>query len=163
MKLKILLTSIVLTACGQTPTASQAQSSSNGTEQKSLCQSFAAIESPSSFKTTNPAQVTPSAVEMSMIQTTVLLSHGEAVTPEQALDIFTDKENGGSLGGDITYYKVKRGNRQSTLAKVVYFPGDNEYGAIFEVWTFENGAQSSGMIGKIGDSDLYCLEYVKTF
>jgi hypothetical protein len=163
MKLKALLASVALTACGQAPVNSQAHSQSDSQNQKTLCQAFAELEEPVAATIMNPAQVQPSANELSMIQTTVLLSHVEAVTPSQALDIFTDKENGGSLGGDISYFKIKQGNRTKTLAKVVYYPGDNEYGAIFEVWTFENGNQSSGLIGKIGDSDLYCLEYVKTY
>ena len=97
-----------------------------------------------------------------MIQTAVLMTDSSTpVTPDQAVDIFADKENDGTLGGTVAYYKVKQGSNEKTLANVTYYPGDNEYGALFQIWTFSSGFQSVGMIGTIGDSDIYCLTPAK--
>lgn len=64
-------------------------------------------------------------------------------TAEQSLEDF-----GGSADGEIVYFKV--GNK--VIAKVHYWPGDNEYGAYVEV------VGSKVLIhAEIGDSEIVCL------
>ncbi len=64
-------------------------------------------------------------------------------TAEQSLEDF-----GGSSDGEIVYFKVGR----KVIAKVHYWPGDNEYGAYVEV------VGSKVLIhATIGDSEISCL------
>jgi hypothetical protein len=63
-------------------------------------------------------------------------------TPEQSLEDF-----GGSADGEIVYYKVGH----KVIAKVHYWPGDNEFGAYVEV------VGSKVIIhAHIGDSEIVC-------
>jgi hypothetical protein len=75
----------------------------------------------------------------------------EDLTQEQALLDFMDiRENEtlpGSLAGAIVYYSVKG----KTIALVSHYPGDNEYGAFFEV-----KGSSFRVIAEIGDSFIEC-------
>lgn len=85
-----------------------------------------------------------SAFEQKMIHKVVTLQdYLTTNTPEQSLEDF-----GGSSDGEIIYFKV--GNK--ILAKVHYWPGDNEYGAYVEV------IGSKILIhATIGDSEIACL------
>jgi len=69
----------------------------------------------------------------------------------------------GDLGGDIRYFQVKykNGNKSRTknIAYVTYFPGDNEYGAIYYIYKSRSGSKYASLIGTVGDSDLYYLKY----
>lgn len=69
-----------------------------------------------------------------------------------AVEMFADKHEWsgglpGSNAGWISYFELN-GRR---LAKVVYFPGDNEYGAIFQV-----GSRGYKMLSAVHDGDLSC-------
>ncbi len=159
MKTKLFVAVLALSGCGQAaPTSTVNDSPSTAL---SLCETFAKSEDLAAFKVVKPAEEALSPMEKAMIQAAVLSTDLTPVTPEQALDIFTDKDNGGSLGGDITYFKIQHNGREKLLANATYYPGDNEYGALFEVWTFDDGTQSAGMIGEIGDSDVYCSRFVE--
>lgn len=72
------------------------------------------------------------------------------ITMKEALELFADKSSYRDIGynaGSIFYTRFKN----TVLAKVVYYPGDNEYGAIFEI----KGARFR-MITAINDGDLVC-------
>lgn len=85
-----------------------------------------------------------SASEQKLIHKVVTLQdYLGANTQEQSLEDF-----GGSSDGEIVYFKVGR----KMIAKVHYWPGDNEYGAYVEV------VGSKVLIhATIGDGDIYCL------
>jgi hypothetical protein len=163
MKFKLILMTLALSACGRAPvTTSSSLKDDTATTTKSACAVYASTTL-DAYKTVNPLSEAVTASEKAMIQTAVLVSGIDTpVTPDEALDIFTDKENDGSLGGAISYFKVTVNNKEKTIASVAYFPGDNEYGALFQIHTYGNGDTSASLIGTIGDSDVYCLTYVET-
>lgn len=74
------------------------------------------------------------------------------ITEAEALNIFGDYYDGsqttGSNAGEISYYTV---GKQKFII-VHYWPGDNEYGGIFEV---KNG--KAAHIAIIGDSFIECI------
>jgi hypothetical protein len=155
MKAIYIVATLAMTACGQSqPTASTVKDATNA---PSLCEFWAKSDNLAASRVVQPRDQELSKFELGMVQHTVLHVTGEPVTPAESLAIFTDADNGGSLGGQIEYYEI--GGK--TLANVTYYPGDNEYGLLFQVWTFDDGSQSLGMIGSIGDSDRYCLTYVE--
>jgi hypothetical protein len=81
-----------------------------------------------------------------------LTTQGEDLTRAQALiqfgDYFGDRTEPGSNAGEIEYYTV--GSQKFII--VHFWPGDNEYGAIFEV---KNGKNIN--IANIGDSFIECI------
>ena len=91
------------------------------------------------------------AIEKKMIHKTVTLqSWLNPMTEAEAVETFGDYYNGeqGSNAGEIVYFKVGR----KIIAKVHYWPGDNEYGAYVEV------VGSKVLVhAEIGDGDIYCL------
>jgi hypothetical protein len=84
-----------------------------------------------------------SAIEKKMIHKAVIQQdYLSDNSPEQSLEDF-----GGSADGEIVYYKVGR----KVIAKVHYWPGDNEFGAYVEV------IGSKILIhAHIGDSEIIC-------
>ncbi|NRA67177.1 MAG: hypothetical protein HRU19_22025 [Pseudobacteriovorax sp.] len=56
-----------------------------------------------------------------------------------------------SEAGDILYYQVPGLDDDQFFVTVAYYPGDNEYGAIYAI----DGGRPR-LIGQINDSDLYC-------
>ncbi len=95
------------------------------------------------FKTTN-FETGFSALEKKMIHKVVTIQ--EYLTTNSAEQSL--KDFGGSADGEIIYFKV--GNK--VIAKVHYWPGDNEYGAYVEV------VGSKILIhAEIGDGDINCL------
>lgn len=85
-----------------------------------------------------------SALEKSLIHKVVTIQdYLSTNTPDQSLEDF-----GGSADGEIFYYKVGR----KVIAKVHYWPGDNEYGAYVEV----SGSKIL-ILAEIGDSEISCL------
>jgi hypothetical protein len=105
--------------------------------------------------------------QVKMIQLAVLVNsvHYEdrPLGVEDTLEIFNDTYGGrtGSLGGDISIFDLKaRSGKTQKVALVVYYPGDNEYGALFALNTYSDGVESSSFIGTVGDSDVRCLNYV---
>jgi len=157
MKIRMILVALAVTACGQ-QTATSSIKDDSVARQPSLCETYAATEDMIAYKSVNPLDEAVSDLEKVMIQTAVLVTGLSApVTPDQAVDIFSDRENGGSLGGTVSYYKIMHRGSEKTLANVTFYPGDNEYGSLFQIWTYGAGSQSAGIIGTIGDSDIYCL------
>ena len=69
---------------------------------------------------------------------------------DSAVEIFGDYYNGrrGSNAGEIEYFKVGK----KIIAKVHYWPGDNEYGAYVEVV-----GSKILILAEICDGDIYCL------
>jgi|GEM_PF-2886174 len=161
MKSVILVSVLAFSACGLPGAKSQSPASQLKDEtatSESLCAAWGRHENLSAFKIVKPFSEAVSDLEKAMIQVAVMQTDSSTpVTPDQAVDIFADRDNGGSLAGEVSYFKMRHGRGEKTLALATYYPGDNEYGALFQVWTFENGTQQVGMIGTIGDSDLYCL------
>src|SRR5687768_12773363 len=111
MKLVALLSALAVTACGQNHQSSSIAGEPSTAAPKSLCEAYAQATASEqeleAFKVVKPSESKLSPMELAMIQTAVLLVDTSPVTPQAALDIFTDKENGGSLGGDISYSKLK--------------------------------------------------------
>ena len=158
MKSKLFLAALALTACGKPQTTASVVKDDSVNAQSSLCATYAKTQDLVSFKSVNPLTETVSTVEKAMIQAAVLNNDNSTpVTPDEAIDIFSDKENGGSLGGTVSYFKITHNGKEKTVANATYYPGDNEYGALFQIWTYSDGSQHAGMIGTIGDSDIYCL------
>ncbi len=158
MKSQLILATLALTACGKPTTTASVVKDDSVTPQTSLCATYANTGDLVAFKSVNPLTESITTMEKAMIQAAVLhTDNSTPVTPDEAVDIFSDKENDGSLGGKVSYFKVKHGGNEKTLANVTYYPGDNEYGALFQIWTYSDGSQYAGMIGTIGDSDIYCL------
>ena len=105
-------------------------------------------------------------VQVKMIQLSVLVNdvHYESrpLNVEDTIAIFNDTYNGrdGSLGGDISFYEIKApGAKTKKIALVTYFPGDNEYGAVFAMNSYADGHEAASFIGTVGDSDIACLKY----
>lgn len=76
-------------------------------------------------------------------------SYNKGVSQDEALILFGDYYNGrmGSNAGEIKYFQVKG----AEIAIVHYWPGDNEYGAIFVV---KNG--SYRLLASLSDSFIEC-------
>lgn len=126
----------------------------------SLCEIYAhASESAlKTLKTTDPAQDRLSKSEQAMIQLAVMTNHAsEPMTAEQALDEFIDKAGRGSNAGKLHYFSIVGQNPAHTIVSVTYYPGDNEYGALFSQF-HEDGPVD--LIGLIQDGDIQCLNYV---
>ncbi|MCX6118583.1 MAG: hypothetical protein NT027_13655 [Proteobacteria bacterium] len=130
----------------------------------SICEQFSNRDLLNSVKTVKPVFETLADHEVAMIQSAVLISSlEEAHSPKTAVEIFADTLGGrsGSLGGEINYYElmVSTNNSSSsakTFAVVTYYPGDNEYGAIFRIFKSEFHV-SPVLVGTITDSDVNCL------
>ena len=127
-------------------------------KKKSLCEMMAHDEGVQHVKTIEldgKPDVELKDVEKAMIQMSVLSSTGgQAYTPKEAVGIFTDTFDGrdGGLGGAISYFEVDG----KTVAKATFYPGDNEYGLLFRIYK-----SYASQIGTVGDSDIYCLNYVE--
>lgn len=88
--------------------------------------------------------------EKEMIHLTVTLQDWQrGLSRQEALETFADFWEGkpGSNGGEIVYYNING----KTIVLVHYWPGDNEYGAYYEL---KNGAHK--LIAEIGDSFISC-------
>ncbi len=88
-----------------------------------------------------------SSIEKKMISTVVAL---QEYIKEDALEVFGDYYEGerGSNAGEIVYFKVGK----KIIAKVHYWPGDNEFGAYVEV------IGSKVIVhAEIGDGEIVCL------
>lgn len=94
------------------------------------------------------------ALEKRMIHTFLATDYeGNVLTLAEALDQFADKHewsNGkpGSNAGSISYYRING----RVLAQVHYWPGDNEFGAIYEI----KGTNHFKHLAAIVDSDIEC-------
>lgn len=87
------------------------------------------------------------ASEKKLIHTTVSLEDWRGpLTTDEAIEAFFDFWEGevGSLAGSIRYYKING----KSITLVSYYPGDNEYGAIF--------GENNKLIARIGDSEIVC-------
>ena len=93
-----------------------------------------------------------SALEQQMIKVAVESDgYYRDLSIKEALEIFADKNQWHDVGynsGSIFYSRYKG----AVLAKVVYYPGDNEYGAIFQV-----RSGSFKKLAEVHDGDLGCL------
>lgn len=121
-----------------------------------VCEKFA-LDLGRPLETVAPLSPSLTSAEKAMIQMTVLYANTEKpiVDFADALAVFADiRPNGevGSLGGQIEYFSVGR----SRVAKVAFYPGDNTYGLIFNV--FQYGEFTNPMIvGTIADDSISCL------
>lgn len=95
------------------------------------------------------------AVELDLIHTTISTEHmyaSEQLTSAQTLHIFGDyyeeETTPGSDAGEIIYFILAT----QKFIVVHYWPGENEYGSIFEV---KNG--HNVQVANIGDSFIECL------
>ena len=79
-------------------------------------------------------------------------SYLSGITREEAISNFADIGYDGlpsSNAGEIKYYKLNG----AEMAIVHYYPGDNEFGAIFSI---KPGARAPKMIATIDDSFITC-------
>lgn len=100
-------------------------------------------------KSTNPKRYT--FVEKQMIHLTVTLQRWlSGSSKEEAFSIFIDEYEGrkGHNAGNIIYYQIAG----RYFALVHYYPGENEYGAFFEV--VQNG--SYRLLADVSDSYITC-------
>lgn len=89
--------------------------------------------------------------EKQMIHLTISLQDWlKGVSKEEALETFADMYDGkiGSDAGEIKYFRIDG----KEFALVHYWPGENEYGAIFELK--RNNAFK--LIAEVGDSFITC-------
>lgn len=88
--------------------------------------------------------------EIKLIHKTVMETEWSTeYTEEEAVEEFLEMYEGriGDLAGEITYYRA--GNK--TLIGVIYYPGDNVYGAY---WFEKNGKYE--LIAHVDDSSIVC-------
>jgi hypothetical protein len=112
-------------------------------------------------KTVEPRKDKLNKEEAALIQTTIhIVDPIESSTTESALEIFRDDSGDGAGAGQINYLSISINNKPVQLAKVVYFPGDNEYGAIFQLHTY-SGRLHADLIATTGDGDISCLTLVR--
>lgn len=78
----------------------------------------------------------------------------------QAVKVFSDFKNNGNLGGVISYYEIGQGTKKQTVVRASFFPGDNDYGALFKI--YEGAEADASLIGLIKDADISCLKYIAT-
>ncbi len=90
---------------------------------------------------------------------------GQVFTLQQALDTFFDVEYSGDSAGSVLNIQLENQVTEGPWGGVVsfnlvtYFPGDNEYGALFHTITYEDGLVDSTLIGTVNDSDILCLTW----
>ena len=86
--------------------------------------------------------------EKKMVHLTITLqNYLQGSSLEDALRIFAKNE------GRIVYYNIE----EKTFAFAQYFPGDNEYGAFYEVKAKGKGAFK--LLAKVEDGDIFCYMY----
>lgn len=162
-KATLIVFTLAATACGNAAndTPSAVKDDQPAPARTSLCEVYASsTQNIDFYKVVDPTTDALSPSEEAMIQTAVIVGGMEdALTPDEAIDIFTDRENGGDLGGNISYAKLLVNGNEQVLARVTYYPGDNEYGALFRIWSYQDGRTQHTFIGTVGDRDVYCLTY----
>lgn len=125
----------------------------------SLCESYAQQADADTVKTIKSVSSTSKKLtdaEKGMIQATILTGHAEKpLTAEEALAEFSD--DNGPNAGSLHYLEVKHNKHTFKVVRVTYYPGDNEYGAIFSLGS--KGTDYPGLIGLVGDGDISCLTY----
>lgn len=90
--------------------------------------------------------------EKEMIHLTITLQDWlKGISRGEALETFADIYEGkqGSNAGEIKYYRING----KEVALVHYWPGDNEYGAYYEL---KNGAHR--LIAEVSDSFITCTD-----
>ena len=98
--------------------------------------------------------------QLGLIQTaTQIVNPMDAKSPNANLSEFSDVQGGGSSGGKLIYIDVTVDRTVHHVVRVVYYPGDNEYGALFELNTALNRHWAS-LIGIVTDGDVSCLHFV---
>jgi hypothetical protein len=121
----------------------------------SLCETYIQADENDllqSVSVLDPAVDDVSSYELGLIQSAVLFGDPSSpLTPQEALDIFLDKPHGYNAG-TIVYGSVAHGAKKFTAAKVIYYPGDNPYGAIFVIHS-----AYADLLGIIRDGDITCL------
>lgn len=125
----------------------------------STCETYASTDDIPAIRIVEPATDTLTDVERGMIQTTILVGNSaRPVTVEQAIAEFTDAAHGGSNGGNIVYSEIKVGNRTRTVVRVTFYPGENEYGLLFQETKKQSGIYVD-LLGTIQDGDILCLNF----
>lgn len=100
--------------------------------------------------TVSPKKQSLKSFEIGMIQSVILAQDlSVPMTPKEALDVFNDVEYGGFSAGQIIYFTAKKPSVRYAL--VTYYPGENEYGAIFKVEDLE-GSLDIRKIADVQDS-----------
>ncbi len=99
-------------------------------------------------KSTNPKRFT--FIEKQMVHLTITLQGWlSGSTKEESIEIFGDYHGGkkGFNAGEILYYEIAG----KQIAVVHYWPGENEFGAFFEI---KNGSYK--LLADISDSFITC-------
>jgi hypothetical protein len=97
--------------------------------------------------------------ERGMVQTAMLIVNPtEPTSADAAVRQFSDADNEGLDGGNLVYSTLPYNARTVTVVRVTYFPGDNEYGALFTFRAGRDGLDDSAdLVGLIQDGDVSCL------
>lgn len=128
--------------------------SSFAAETQTLCQKYAATidyAKLGQFKTVNANKLELSQIQLAMVQMAVMLTDLQPMSPAEALAEFKDSE------GMLHYDRVAFGNGHQIVVRVVYAPGENEYGALFGLYGGPH--LTPKMIGTIQDGDIDCLTF----
>jgi hypothetical protein len=129
---------------------------------RSVCEIYAKnADSLPVIRTVEASSAHLTQTELGLIQTTILfLNPGTPLTAAEALAEFRDDQGEGSNAGALTFREITTNGRKHQVASVTYYPGDNQYGLLFEI--VGAGAQMRAeVIGRIGDGDISCLRYVE--
>ncbi len=128
--------------------------------ERNICETYRATEDTVvAREVVDPAVATIEAYQLGMVQASILVENpAQPLTPSEALAAFTDAENQGANGGNLTTYLMPYERSHAFLVRATYFPGENEYGALFEIHV-GGGYERADLIGTIRDGDISCLTY----
>ncbi len=112
-------------------------------------------------KVVDPLQEPLSALENDLVFAAVLSSNlnGTVTSLTDALGAFKDVDGQGTNAGQISYFDIEVKGQPVTVARVTYFPGENEYGALFRYNLGSSGFAFASLLGLVQDGDLSCLVF----
>ena len=112
-------------------------------------------------KVVDPLKEPLSALENDLVFAAVLSSNlnGTVTSLTDALSAFKDVDGQGTNAGQISYFDIVVKGQPVTVAQVTYFPGENEYGALFRYNSGSSGFDFASLLGLVQDGSLSCLVF----
>jgi hypothetical protein len=93
--------------------------------------------------------------QKAMVQIAILMNNiSKPISSASSLKEFFS----GADAGSLNYYNVKISGKTYKLARVTYYPGDNEYGALFQL---SGNEEIPSLLATVEDSEISCLSYVE--